>query len=372
MDPTSRCWAQVDLDQIEKNYLSARRRLPPGCRVIPVLKGNAYGLGALPVARLLAGLGAQLLAVATVPEALEIKREVNAGVLVMGMASLDAQEAIRRDVILTAYSPESAWTLSQAADRAGRACRVHIKVNTGLNRLGFDCRDLEGIAAAAALPGLKVEGVFTHLGLHGPERDMAQLAAFERAAEGLAHQTGTPLLVHALDSIGLVRYPQQALGGVRLGAWLYGVHPKDVPPQEDPLALALFARVAQVFTAPAGALVGYDDGHPLERPTRIATLACGYGDGYPRLNGQGWVWLGGGRAPVLGPVCMDQMMVDVTGLGWVEPGDAAQLLGGPIGIDEYASWQGLNRNEALCRLTRRTPRLYLRGGKIIHQEGMGL
>ena len=107
MDPTSRCWAQVDLDQIEKNYLSARRRLPPGCRVIPVLKGNAYGLGALPVARLLTGLGAQLLAVATVPEALEIKREVNVGVLVMGMASLDAQEAIRRDVILTAYSPVS-------------------------------------------------------------------------------------------------------------------------------------------------------------------------------------------------------------------------------------------------------------------------
>ncbi len=368
MEPTSRCWALVDLDQIERNYFSARRRLSPGCRIIPVLKGNAYGLGARPVARLLSALGAGLMAVATVPEALQLKAEIQADVLVMGMASLDAQEAIRRDVVLTAYSPESAQALSLAANRAGRVCRVHLKINTGLNRLGFDCRDLEAAAAAAALPGLQVEGIFTHLGLHGPERDMAQLAAFEKAV-GQLSQRGSAPLVHALDSIGLVRYPRHQWGGVRLGAWLYGVHPKDVPPKEDPLALSLFARVAQVFTAPAGALVGYDDGHPLERAARIATLACGYGDGYPRLNGQGWVWLGGGRAPVLGPVCMDQMMVDITGLGRVEAGDVAQLLGGPIGIDEYAAWQGLNRNEALCRLTRRVPRLYRRGGETMDEEG---
>ena len=367
MNPASRCWAQVDLDLIEKNYLSARRRLLPGSRLIAVVKGDAYGLGALPVARFLIGLGADLLAVATVSEALELSGRLDADVLVMGMASLDAPEAIRRGIILTAYSPDSALELSEAARQAGRECRVHLKINTGLNRLGFPPGDIAAIEAAARLPGLRVEGIFTHLGLHGEESDLKQLAAFDRVLTRVR-----PPLVHALDSIGMVRYPRRQYGGVRLGAWLYGVHPRDVAPQADPLVVSLFARVAQVFTVPQGQLIGYDDEHPLARQTRVATLACGYADGYPRLNGQGWVWIKGGRAAVLGPVCMDQMMVDVTEIPGVRPGDAAQLLGGPIGIDEYALWLWLNRNEAISRLSRRVPRLYLRGGQVSEvKEGIG-
>lgn len=368
MNPTSRCWAQVNLDQIEKNYMSARRRLLPGKRLIPVLKGDGYGLGALSVARFLYGLGARLFAVATVPEALEIRARLDADVLVMGMASLDAEEAIGQGVVLTAYSPDSARALCQAARRAGRECRVHLKINTGLNRLGFDPGDIGAIQAAARLPGLRVEGIFTHLGLHDEESDQRQFAAFDRVLS----QVDAPF-AHALDSIGLVRYPGRQYGGVRLGAWLYGVHPKDVAPEEDPLAVSLFARVAQVFTAPAGALIGYDDHHPLARDTRVATLACGYGDGYPRLNGQGWVWLRGKPAKVLGLVCMDQMMVDVSQIPQAQAGDVAQLLGGPIGIDQYALWLGMNRNEALSRITRRVPRLYVRGGQVIEtKEGIGL
>ena len=160
----------------------------------------------------------------------------------------------------------------------------------------------------------------------------------------------------------MVRYPQWQLDAARIGAWLYGVCPRRFERRELTRCPATFcARVAQVHWVRAGECVGYDEEHPLRRDSAIATLAVGYADGYPRLNSVGEVEIHGRRAPVAGLVCMDQMMVDVTDIPGVRAGDVATLLGGSIGVDEYAQWADMNRNEALSRLNGRAPRVYIGG-----------
>ena len=170
-------------------------------------------------------------------------------------------------------------------------------------------------------------------------------------------------MTHALDSIGMVRYPEDHLDAVRTGAWLYGVYPRGYAhPEESRLAMTVKTRIAQLHSVPAGECLGYDESHPLKRDSVVATLAAGYIDGYPRQNSCGEVEIRGKRAPVVGLVCMDQMMVDVTDIPQAQMGDEVILLGGGIGVDEYAAWAGLNRNESLARTGRRVPRVYMEDG----------
>jgi alanine racemase len=173
-------------------------------------------------------------------------------------------------------------------------------------------------------------------------------------------------MVHALDSIGMVRYPEDHLDAVRTGAWLYGVYPKRYAhPQESQLALTVKTRIAQLHNVQAGECLGYDETHPLQRDSVIATLSAGYIDGYPRLNSLGEVEICGKRASVVGLVCMDQMMVDVTDISEAQEGDIVTLLGGGIGVDEYAEWGKLNRNESLARTGKRVPRIYMENGQVV-------
>ena len=174
-------------------------------------------------------------------------------------------------------------------------------------------------------------------------------------------------MVHALDSIGMVRYPQDHMDAVRTGAWLYGVYPKRYEhPEESQLALTVKTRIAQIHRVPFGECLGYDETHPVNRDSVVATLSAGYIDGYPRLNSAGEVEVCGKRAPVVGLVCMDQMMVDITDIPEAAEGDIVTLLGGTIGVDEYAEWGGLNRNESLARTGKRVPRIYLEDGEVVN------
>ncbi|MEA5069720.1 MAG: alanine racemase [Christensenellaceae bacterium] len=356
----ARCWVEVDLKAIAANYLSARAMLGPGCQLIPVLKGNAYGCGALPVAHVLAGLGARLLAVATVGEALEVLRATDIGVLVMGPAGeAELPAAIDAGAALTAYSPEQARLIGACAQALNRPARVHFKLDTGLHRLGYEpetaARD---IIEAAKLKGIVPEGLFTHLALHSASLDERQFEAFDRVA-GQLEGAGLHLFKHVLDSIGLVRYPDRQYGAVRVGAWLYGVCPVGYEhPERDKPVARFMARVAQVRSVRAGELIGYDDDHPLGRDALVATLSVGFADGCPRFVETGEVEVRGRRARVLGRVCMDQMMVDVTAIEGVRAGDVATLLGGGITIEEYARRGNFNRNEALARIGPRVPRVY--------------
>ena len=359
-EATSRCWAEIDLNEICGNYLRARE-LTGGAEVICVLKGNAYGLGAVEVGRALMAAGARKFAVASGDEAEELLDACpGADVLVLGAVGEDqSRRLIARGGLLTLFGPEQGEQLARIARDLGRSARVHVKVDTGLYRLGFTGPQAADQIAELNATGLfRMEGLFTHLALHSRAADEAQFARFDAVREALADRGVYFPCVHALDSIGMVRYPERTMDAVRLGAWLYGVRPARYERDLCRPVAKLKARVAQLRDVPAGELIGYDDDHPLNHDARIATLTAGYLDGVPRLNNAGEVSIRGRRAPIVGLVCMDQMMVDVSGIPGVQPGDEVTFLGDEISINEYAAWGHLNRNEALGRIGRRVTRVY--------------
>ena len=353
----ARCHAEIDLPAIGRNALRAQT-LVPDALVIPVLKGNAYGLGTDMVGKTLFEMGMRFFAVATVAEGLALLQCAPADVLVMGAAGEPLYEAaISAGLILTVYSLDQAHALNDTANRLSMKARAHFKVDTGLHRLGFEPGTAaEQITQCTMLSNLDSLGLFTHLGLHNERMDAVQIARFNAVRESLKAR-GITLFTHALDSIGMVRYPQWHMDAVRVGAWLYGVSPCGSVERPEPV-VTIRARIAQIRMVSAGELIGYNDDIPLKRKTRIATLSCGYADGIPRLSGRGDVIVDNRRCPVLGPVCMDQMMVDITDCPNAREGGTATLLGDGITIEEYAQSAGFNRNEALARLSSRMERIY--------------
>ena len=367
----SRCWVEIDLDVVESNYRSARALCGRDVQVIPVLKANAYGLGAAELSRLLFGLGARLFAVAELGEALEIRQACGGDALVLGMIAPGQMEtAVREGVIATVYDIEQARRLDAVATSVGKKARVHVKLDTGLHRLGFDVDRIDDIDAVFELPRIQVEGLFTHLALREDSADAVQIGRFLRVAKALRERGRDCGLLHACDSIGMVRHPQWRFDAVRIGAWLYGVVPNRYPNAngECRLPVRFKTRVVQVRNVAKGEYLGYDETHPLDRDRVIATLSAGYADGYPRVNSTGEVCVRGRRAPIAGLLCMDQMTVDVTGIPGVCPGDEVTLLGEGITLEQYSAWTGAHRNEALTRIGRRVPRVYIRGGEAIAAE----
>ncbi len=368
-EAVSRCWAEVDLTRLVLNYRNALNHLTPPTQLICVLKADAYGLGAPMVAKRLWQEGQRMFAVASYNEAAEIRKAVpDCDVLILGLCG-EAQlvHAIECGMLLTVFSQKYAETVTRAAAAAGKPARVHIKVETGLNRLGFNPSIApESIACIAANPYICIEGLFTHLALRDQESDRRQVGLLTECRDALAALGIHIPMVHALDSIGMVRYPTDHLDAVRIGAWLYGVYPRRYAhPEESQLALTVKTRIAQIHYVPAGMCLGYDETHPVRRDSVIATLSAGYIDGYPRLNSVGEVEVCGKRAPVAGLVCMDQMMVDITDIPEVREGDVVTLLGGSIGVDEYATLGNLNRNESLARTGKRVPRIYYENGQVV-------
>ncbi len=368
-EAVSRCWAEVDLTRLTQNYKNALSHLSAGTQLICVLKADAYGLGAPQVAQRLYREGQRFFAVASYDEAAQLRRLLpDIDVLILGLCSAaQAVKAIKAGMLLTVFSVHYAQTVRTAAQAAGKPARAHVKIETGLNRLGLDPAQAADAIEAMLTGGLiRLEGLFTHLALRDGNSDRRQLDLLTgvRAAL-LARKIAVPM-THALDSIGMVRYPQDHLDGVRTGAWLYGVYPRGYAhPEESQLAMTVKTRIAQLHKVKAGECLGYDETHPIARDSVIATLSCGYIDGYPRLNSVGFVEVRGKRAPVAGLVCMDQMMVDVTDIPEAREGDEVILLGGGIGVDEYAAVAGLNRNESLARTGKRVPRVYIEDGQVV-------
>lgn len=365
----SRCWAEVDLARLVLNYRNALAHLKEGTQLICVLKADAYGLGLPMVARRLHQEGQRYFAVASYNEAAQLRRAVpDSEVLILGLCGeKQLEQAIGAGMLLTVFSERYADTVIRAAERAGCKARVHVKLETGLNRLGLEPEEAaDAVTRIASSASIQLEGLFTHLALRNPESDRAQLNLLTACRDTLAARGIRIPMVHALDSIGMVRYPEDHLDAVRTGAWLYGVYPsRYAHPEESQLTLTVKARIAQLHRVQKGECLGYDETHPIARDSVVATLSAGYIDGYPRLNSVGSVEIRGQRAPVVGLVCMDQMMVDVTDIPDAQEGDEVILLGGSIGVDEYASVAKLNRNESLARTGRRVPRVYLENGQVI-------
>ena len=354
-----RCWVEVDGAALQHNLAVLRRRLPEGGKLMAVVKADAYGHGALPVARLCAAEGVDAFAVATVAEGAALRRGgITGDILVLGRSfPPEFSDAFRHDLILTAADALHARELAAF----GRPLRVHAAVDTGMARLGFPAGDLEGLAALFRDPRLRVEGLFTHLcAADGPsEADAAftraQLQAFFTRARELRALGIDPGALHVQASAGLLRYPGLPCTYARPGLALYGVGDGALRP-----VLTLKCRVAAVRDLSPGETAGYGRAFQAERPTRLAVLTAGYADGLPRsLGGRGRVLLHGQSAPLVGRICMDQALADVTGIPDVCPGDEATLLGPGLPAEEVARAAGTIPNELLSRLGSRVERVYL-------------
>ena len=370
----ARTWAEIDLNHLEHNYRALRAMLPAGCRFVGVVKANAYGHGAVPTARKLEELGAEYLAVACLEEAVELRQaDIRAPILVLGHTPAEqAGELMGYRLTQTVFDLENARGLSAAAGEAGRTLKIHLKADTGMSRLGWLCDSghLESTAAGireiCGLPGLEAEGIFTHFAnADGDEAyTMLQFTRFLDLLDLLKKENITFPIRHCAASAAVLNYPCTHLDMVRPGIALYGHYPNPSCEGLDGPGLlpvmTLKTRIAAVKELPAGTPVSYGCTHVLERPARIATLPIGYADGLPRLcSDRQEVLIRGVRAPIVGRICMDMCMADVTGISGAAPGDEVEVFGRGIPVEEAAGLAQTIQYELLCAVSPRVPRIYL-------------
>lgn len=367
----SRTWAEIDLSSLEHNYRTLRALLPTGCRFLGVVKADAYGHGAVPVARRLEELGTDYLAVACLDEATRLRQAgIRAPILILGVTPASrAGDLAALDLTQAVGDSDYGRALSAAMAGTGRRLKIHIKADTGMSRLGFlsaPCQPAaEAIAAVIALPGLEAEGIFTHFAdADGGSDDytMLQFTRFLDLLEALKAQGADFPLRHCANSAATLRYPCTHLDLVRPGIALYGHYPAPCCEGLDGPGLApvmrLYTRVAAVRTLPGGASVSYGCTYTLPEERTLAVLPIGYADGLHRLlSNRGSVLLGGVRCPIVGRVCMDLCMVDVTGLA-VRPGDVAEVFGDALPLEDQAAQAQTISYELLCNLAPRVPRVY--------------
>lgn len=370
---TRRCWAEIDLDALRRNFRLVKQ-CAGSAAVMAVVKADAYGHGDAVVAPLLEKEGADAFAVACLNEALRLRRAgVTKPVLILGYTHPESAAILAaHDIRQTVFSSEYAAALSAAAVRAGVTVRVHLKIDTGMARLGFAPDDAEGAARAALLPGLSAEGIFTHFAAADSEAPQdqeytrRQYALLAGMIDALAKRGVTFPVRHCCNSAGTFAWPDYHLDLVRPGIILYGEQPSpEVTLRGLCGAMRLCAVVSQVRALSPGDAVSYGCTYRAPHPVRAATLTVGYADGYPRsLSSRGTVSLHGRPARVLGRVCMDQIVVDASGIPEAAPGDTAIVFGGEAAdsVAAVAAMTGTIGYEVLCGVGRRVPRVYIENG----------
>lgn len=379
MKTYDRVWAEIDLDAIYHNVEAAKALTKPGTRLMAVIKADGYGHGAVPLAEVLDPL-ADAYGVAIVEEGIELRQAgVTKPILILGYTPESLYEPmLEYDMTATVYTREMASSLSETALHMGKRAKVHIKLDTGMSRIGFlpDQNSLHEIQQIAAMPGIEIDGCFTHFA-RMDERDKSRAEEqFRRYMDFTAQieEAGIPLPVkHVSNSAGIIEMPEVNLDMVRDGICIYGLYPsEEVSKNRLPLipAMQWKARVSHVKTLPAGVEIGYGGTYTTQRETRVATIPLGYADGYPRsLSNRGSVLIHGQRAAILGRVCMDQFMVDVTEIPDVRMGSLVTLFGrdgdAVLPVEEVADLSGSFHYEFVCDVGKRVPRIYYRHGKII-------
>lgn len=371
-----RTWAEVDLNALAHNYRTLRALTPEGCKFLGLVKANAYGHGAVPVAKKLEELGCDMLAVACVAEAAQLRQAgITLPILCLGYTPVEETEALLRyHVTQTVGDLDTGRALSEAAQRAGGVLDIHVKLDTGMGRIGF-LWQLDGdngsvaddIAALCALPGLRAGGMFTHFsdadGSEAYTED--QLHRFQDARTTLAQRGVTFPLYHCGASAATLRYACTHMDMIRPGIALYGYSPAPDMPLPHGLELrpvmTVKSRVAVVRDLPAGSCVSYGRTATLARDSRLAVVPIGYGDGFPRLlSNRMDLIVHGVPCPIVGRICMDMCMIDVTDVPDVKAGDEV-LVYGPGQAERAAQTMGTIVYELLCDLTGRVPRVYVDG-----------
>ncbi len=375
--------AEIDLSAIRHNLGVIRRFVGPGPRMLAVVKANAYGLGATTVARTAYTCGCSALGVNDAEEALELRESGVAGsILVMGATfASDVAALLAADVTITVHSDELLNLIDTTARRQNKVARVHLKVDTGMTRLGAPAdQALEVAWAISEYPRIAFEGVFTHLSsaVSGDASvTRTQLDRFERVLAELAHAGLRPPTVHAANSAALFAVPASRYDMVRPGIALFGMDPGifasmglDLRP-----ALSLRTRIVHLRGVPAGTTVGYEQTHVTSRETVIATCPVGYDDGYPwQLGNRGTILIRGHRAPIVGRISMNYLMADVGAIPDAQLGDDVTLIGRDgkeeIRVEELARTIGTIPYELTCRLGRRVKRVYTDADELPIAGGM--
>lgn len=381
-------WAEIDLDALLANFaaIQARAGSLPLCAVV---KADSYGHGAVRCARALAGAGAACFAVSCLAEGIQLRRGgITQPILILGHTQPEFAAALaENDITQSCFSLEYAQRLSAAATAASCTVAIHLKADTGMGRIGFALRtDFEAavaeMLACCALPHLAVTGLFQHFAVADENSDSSraytaqQHSLFVRAYRALEAAGHAPQTIHCDNSAGVMLHPDWPEGlprercMARPGIILYGYDPSgEVRFDAFRPVMKLKTVISQIKQLQPGQSTSYGRHFTAEAPTRVATLCCGYADGYPRAlsRGKGVVDICGKPARVLGNVCMDQIMVDVTEIPEARPGMEATLWGGAAGdnAETIADKTGTISYEVLCGTARRVPRVYLQGGSVV-------
>lgn len=353
----------IDLNKLARNLDAVRQMVGEEVAVMAVIKANGYGHGAVQIAPTLLAHGAGYLAVARLEETVPLREAYpDAPLFVLGYTPDRLLEtAVEQRITLTVFTAHQARLLSEAGKKHGLTPVLHLKAETGFNRLGTD--DVNELRAILQAPGLNVEGIYSHLALKDRPSDEIQLKRFLDMVYTLEQEGYAFRYKHIADSISAVDYPDFRLNMIRPGAILYGMKSFESDCITVAPVMSMQTRIARLRRIEVGEGVGYDLDWVAQRPSVIATLPFGYADGYPRaLGGKGYVTIHGIKCPLVGILCMDQCVADVTGVPDVQEGDTAVIYGdgtqNTLSVAEAAQLAGCNKNEILCRLTQRPTRIY--------------
>ncbi|HEY8490245.1 MAG TPA: alanine racemase [Dehalococcoidia bacterium] len=376
--PGRPAWAEIDLDALTENVRALKDQARPA-GLIAMVKANAYGHGAVMVARAAVEAGADRLGVTCVDEGVELREGgVTAPILILGHTPPhDAERTVRYDLTPTVNGRDLADALSRHAVALGRTVPVHVKLDSGMNRYGLPEEGLLDLAAyLRRLPGLQVEGLYTHFAA-ADEADKAFTREQFRRFQAVAARLPWIPLRHAANTAGLLDLPETALDFVRCGIGLYGYYPSDEVRRDAPLrpVLSLKSRLVRLRRLEPGETVGYGRTWTARRPSLVGLAAVGYGDGYRRaLSNRAHVLVRGRRAPVAGRVSMDQTTIDITDVPGVQEGDEVVFIGTQgeevVTADELAALCDTISYEILTGISARVPRVYLRQGRVVAVQSL--
>ena len=366
---TRRTEAVVRLDALRHNIRNIQARLDKGCRIMAVLKGDGYGHGLQQIFPTLKAAGIADFAVAIWEEGVALRQAgCTDPILILGDTCDDClEQLVLHNLTPTIFSPETAQKLNDLAAAHGCVQPVHIKIDTGMSRIGFPAEEasVEPIVAIDRMENLQITGAFTHFArADEPDGQAAdrQFRAYRLLLDRLEAAGVSIPFCHVSNSPAILLHPQFRLDGVRAGDILYGLNPveDEIWEKEDfRQVMHWYTQVAMVKTVPAGTQVGYGGTYTTQRPTAIATIPIGFADGYNRrLSNRGKVRIHGQDAPIIGRVCMDQFMVDVTDIPNVQRGDTVSLLDDEVSILWMANLLDVNVDEIVCNISKRVPRVY--------------
>ena len=381
LESYQRVWAEVDLDAIWENMVHMKENIAEKTKILAVIKTDGYGHGGVPIAKMLEQLDFMFGYAAATYEEAHVLREagVKKPILILGYTfPYCYEELIREEIRPAVYRRDTVEELAAAAAKVGKKAKVHIKVDTGMGRIGItpDEEGLEFVRFLIEHPELEVEGIFTHFA-KSDEADKTsanhQLELFQNFIDKIQTELGITIPVkHCSNSAAILEMPQANMDMVRAGITTYGLYPseevsKDIVPLRA--AMSLYSHIVYCKTIHAGQSVSYGGLFTAQKDTRVATIPVGYGDGYPRsLSGKGYVLIRGKKAPILGRVCMDQFMVDISEIPGVMEGDKVTLLGVDgterITAEELGELSGRFNYEFVCDLGKRIPRVYRQHGEI--------